>query len=135
MKQQFTNSSSAKSSNFGGIKAAAKIMNFTEVGLESKIMEGVTEKDEELALKIQDNMFTFENLSALDNRSIQTLMRSIENDMLMTALKAADAELSRTSSWITYRKRCGSHVPRRDGSRRGRSALPMSRMPRKTLCA
>jgi len=90
MKEQFSNSSTAKSSNFGGIKAAAKIMNFTKVELEGKIMEGVSTMDEELALKIQDNMFTFENLSSLDNRSIQTLMRNIENDMLMTALKAAD---------------------------------------------
>jgi flagellar motor switch protein FliG len=90
MKQQFSNNSSAKSSNFGGIKTAAKIMNFTKVELEGKILEGVAQIDGELCMKIQDNMFTFDNLSGLDNRSIQTLMRNLELDMLMVALKASD---------------------------------------------
>lgn len=90
MKQQFSSSSSAKSSNFGGVKTAAKIMNFTKVELEGKIMEGVSNIDEELAMKIQDNMFTFDNLSGLDNRSIQTLMRNIDQEQLMTAFKGAD---------------------------------------------
>jgi flagellar motor switch protein FliG len=90
MKQQFSSSSSAKSSNFGGVKTAAKIMNFTKVELEGKIMEGVAQIDEELALKIQDNMFTFDNLSGLDNRSIQTLMRNIDQELLMIAFKGAD---------------------------------------------
>ncbi|MDP4911843.1 MAG: flagellar motor switch protein FliG [SAR86 cluster bacterium] len=90
MRKQFSNSSSAKSSSFGGIKAAAKIMNFTKVDMEGKLLEGVTAIDAELALKIQDNMFTFSNLSALENRSIQVLMRNVDSDELMVALKGAD---------------------------------------------
>jgi flagellar motor switch protein FliG len=93
MREQFSSNSSAKSSSFGGIKTAAKIMNFTKSDMESSIISGVTGIDEELALKIQDNMFTFENLSGLDNRSIQVLMRNIETDLLMTALKAAHEEV------------------------------------------
>jgi flagellar motor switch protein FliG len=89
MKKQFSSSSSAKSSSFGGIKAAAKIMNFVKVDLESQIMTQLTRLDPDLTQKIQDNMFTFENLSAVDNRAIQTLMRNVEPDMLMTALKGA----------------------------------------------
>jgi flagellar motor switch protein FliG len=89
MKKQFATNSSAKSSSFGGIKAAAKIMNFVKVDLETSIMGGLSRLDPELMQKIQDNMFTFENLSGVDNRSIQTLMRSVEPDMLMTALKGA----------------------------------------------
>jgi len=90
MKQQFSNSSSAKSSSFGGVKTAAKIMNFTKVDLETSIMEGVNNLDENLAMRIQDSMFTFDNLTGVDNRSIQVLMRNVEPDMLMTALKGAD---------------------------------------------
>ncbi|MFM8864035.1 MAG: flagellar motor switch protein FliG, partial [Limnohabitans sp.] len=63
MKKQFANNSSAKSSSFGGIKAAAKIMNFTKTELESQIMQGLEQIDADLTLKIQDNMFTFENLT------------------------------------------------------------------------
>lgn len=89
MKKQFASNSSAKSSSFGGIKAAAKIMNFVKVDLESSIMGGLSQLDPELMMKIQDNMFTFENLVGVDNRGIQVLMRNVEPDMLMTALKGA----------------------------------------------
>ena len=89
MKSQFSNNSSAQSSSFGGVKAAAKIMNFAKADLESSVMAGLTSLDAELTQKIQDNMFTFENLSGVDNRGIQTLMRAVEPDMLMTALKGA----------------------------------------------
>lgn len=90
MKQQFSSSSSTASSSFGGIKAAAKIMNFTKVDLETSIMTGLNTLDPELMLKIQDNMFTFDNLVGCDNRSVQTLMRAIEPDLMMTALKGAN---------------------------------------------
>ncbi|MEY4013264.1 MAG: Flagellar motor switch protein FliG [Pseudomonadota bacterium] len=89
MKDQFSKSSSAKSSTFGGVKAAARIMNFTKSDLESPILNGLTELDADLSQKVQDNMFSFENLSGVDNRSIQTLMRSVEQDQLMVALKGA----------------------------------------------
>jgi len=90
MKTQFSNNSSAKSSSFGGVKTAAKIMNFVKVDIESKLMSGLVEMDPDIAQRIQDNMFTFDNLINVDNRSIQTLMRNIEPDLLMTALKGAD---------------------------------------------
>ena len=89
MKEQFSKSSSAKSSSFGGIKAAAKIMNFTKSDLESSILGGLNELDADIAMKVQDNMFSFENLVSIDNRSVQTLMRNVEQEMLMVALKGA----------------------------------------------
>ena len=93
MKKQFSSNASSSSSSFGGVKAAAKIMNFTKVELESSILQGVGQIDEELALRIQDNMFSFENLAAVDNRGIQALMRAVEPDMLMIALKGATEEV------------------------------------------
>lgn len=89
MKKQFSNNSSAKSSSFGGLKAAAKIMNFTKTELETSVMGGLSELDPELMQKIQDNMFTFENLTGVDNRGIQVLMRNVEPDLLMIGLKGA----------------------------------------------
>ncbi len=89
MKKQFASNSSAKSSSFGGVKAAAKIMNFVKVELEGSIMKGLSDIDEDLTLRIQDNMFTFEYLVSVDNRGIQTLMRAVEPDLLMIALKGA----------------------------------------------
>lgn len=93
MKQQFSSNSSAKSSSFGGVKTAAKIMNFVKVDLESKIMGDLSAIDEDIMLKIQDSMFTFDNLSMVDNKAIQVLMRNVDQDMLMVALKGAGEEV------------------------------------------
>jgi flagellar motor switch protein FliG len=92
MKMQFSKSASSQSSSFGGVEAAAKIMNLTKTALESSIMNGLNEIDPELMLKIQDNMFTFESLVGVNNKGIQVLMRTVEPDMLMVALKGASPE-------------------------------------------
>ena len=93
MKKQFSNNSSAQSSSFGGIKAAAKIMNFTKTALEASVMGSLAEIDADLMQKIQDNMFTFDNLVSVDNRGIQVLMRNVEPDLLMIALKGGSEEV------------------------------------------
>jgi flagellar motor switch protein FliG len=93
MKQQFAKSSSSKSSSFGGIKSAAAIMNKTKTDLERSVMDGLEELDVELMLKIQDQMFTFDNLATVDNKGIQVLMRNVEPDQLMVALKGAPEEV------------------------------------------
>lgn len=89
MMKQFATNSSSKSSSFGGVKAAAQIMNSVKVELESAIMSGLSVIDSDLMQKIQDNMFTFENLVGVDNRGIQAIMRTAEPDLLMVALKGA----------------------------------------------
>ena len=89
MMKQFATNSSSKSSSFGGIKAAAQIMNSVKVELESSIMAGLSQIDADLMQRIQDNMFTFENLVSVDNRGIQAIMRKAEPDLLMVALKGA----------------------------------------------
>jgi len=90
MKKQFSNNSSSKSSSFGGVKAAARIMNLTKAELESSVMLGLNNLDPDLTQKIQDNMFTFDNLTGVENRGIQVLMRNVEPDQLMIALKGAN---------------------------------------------
>ncbi len=90
MRKQFSTSSTSVSSSFGGVKAAAQILNFTKTTPLAGIMSGVSAMDGDLAQKIQDNMFTFDNLVSCDNRSIQALMRAVEPDMLMVGLKGAD---------------------------------------------
>jgi flagellar motor switch protein FliG len=93
MKLQFSNNTSSKSSSFGGIKAAAQIMNSTKTALEASIMKGLEQIDPDLMLRIQDNMFTFENLAAVDNKGIQVLMRAVDNNQLMIAMKGASEEV------------------------------------------
>ncbi len=93
MKLQFSTNTSSKSSSFGGIKAAAQIMNSTKTALEASIMKGLEKIDADLMMRIQDNMFTFENLSAVDNKGIQVLMRAVDNNQLMIAMKGASEEV------------------------------------------
>ena len=93
MKLQFSTNTSSKSSSFGGIKAAAQIMNSTKTALENSIMKGLEEIDADLMMRIQENMFTFENLGAVDNKGIQVLMRAVDNNQLMIAMKGASEEV------------------------------------------
>ena len=93
MKLQFSNNTSSKSSSFGGIKAAAQIMNSTKTALEASIMKGLEGIDPDLMMRIQDNMFTFENLAAVDNKGIQVLMRAVDNNQLMIAMKGASEDV------------------------------------------
>jgi flagellar motor switch protein FliG len=90
---QFSTNTSSKSSSFGGIKAAALIMNSTKTALEASIMGGLEKIDADLMMRLQDNMFTFENLNAVDNKGIQVLMRSVDNNQLMIAMKGASEEV------------------------------------------
>ena len=90
MAKQFTNNTSSKASSIGGVETAAKIMNFAKVDVESGVMSGVTKMDKELATQIQDRMLTFENMADIDNRSMQRLLRDVENDLLLSGLRGAD---------------------------------------------
>lgn len=89
LEKQFSGSNT-QSSAMGGTKVAAEIMNNVESNLENDIMTAISEVDEELATEIQDLMFVFDNLIDVDDRGIQTLLREISSEVLITALKGAD---------------------------------------------
>ena len=95
LKKQFSNNSSSKSSSFGGIKAAANILNLTKTALEASVMGGLKTLDPELMQKIQDSMITFDNLVSVDNKGIQVIMRNAEPDLMMKALKGASDEVKK----------------------------------------
>ena len=89
MAKQFAQSTSTSSAAVGGVKAAANIMGKTKLEIETTVMKDIGADDEDLAMRIQDNMFDFENLVDLENRSIQILMRTLEQEEMAYALKAA----------------------------------------------
>ncbi len=93
MQRKFKASSTTRASQIGGVKAAARIMNFTKTAMEQRIMREVRKDDKDLMQAIQDNMFVFDNLIKSDDRSLQTLLRSVENEQLILALKGADEAL------------------------------------------
>ena len=93
MKEKFAANTSLRASKIGGVKAAAKIMNFTKTEMETRILTTIKKEDKDLMAEIQDNMFVFENLSGSDDRSLQTLLRSVDQDVLIIAMKGAETSL------------------------------------------
>ena len=93
MKAKFAANTSLRASQIGGVKAAAKIMNFTKTDMEQRILNAIKKEDRDLMVEIQDNMFVFENLGGSDDRSLQTLLRSVDQDVLVIAMKGADQSL------------------------------------------
>ncbi|MDB9870692.1 flagellar motor switch protein FliG [Alphaproteobacteria bacterium] len=93
MQKVFSSNASLRASKVGGVQAAAKIMNFSSQDGEARIMKDILKEDKSLMQAIQDSMFVFETLLLSDDKSLQTLLRNVENDLLILALKGADEEL------------------------------------------
>ncbi|WP_151702660.1 flagellar motor switch protein FliG [Nitrincola alkalilacustris] len=93
LETQFSGPRSTQLTQIGGVKAAANIMNFIESSIEAELMENIKETDESLARQIQDLMFVFDNLIDVDDRGIQVILREIQTDQLVIALKGADTAL------------------------------------------
>lgn len=93
LERQLSGKNTAKSSMIGGVKTAANILNFMDSSKEAAVMAGVTQVDEDLAVRIQELMFVFGSLVEVDDRGIQRLLREISTDSLVLALKGAEEEL------------------------------------------
>ena len=91
--KQFAGQAGAQAAKMGGLKAAADIMNYLDTNVEGQLMDSIREHDEEMAQQIQDLMFVFENLLEVDDRAIQAILREVQQDVLMKALKGADENL------------------------------------------
>jgi len=73
--------------SIGGIKEAAEIINGAGKAVEARIMPQIAKMDKVLARKIEEEMFKFEHLFVLDPQSMGALLREIESDLLIGALK------------------------------------------------
>ena len=93
MQLKFKANTSLRASQVGGVKAAAAIMNFTKQDMEARIMGALKEEDEDLMQAIQESMFVFDNLTGCDDKSLQTLIRSVDTEDLVLALKGAEENL------------------------------------------
>ena len=82
-----------KRSKMGGVRTAAEIINLMKTQQEEAVIDAMREYDGELAQKIIDEMFLFENLVEVDDRSIQRLLQDVDNESLLIALKGAEQPL------------------------------------------
>lgn len=94
MERQFSgNGSKLKSATVGGLKAAANILNNMESSRETELIGAIRKLDSTLGDRIEELMFTFEDLVGIDDRSMQTLLREVQSARLVIALKGCDAKL------------------------------------------
>ncbi|MDH4060466.1 MAG: flagellar motor switch protein FliG [Aquincola sp.] len=77
----------------GGVKTAAEIINLLGGSVETSALDFIREADNDLAQKILDNMFTFDDLEQLDDRGFQALLKEVQSESLVVALKGATPEL------------------------------------------
>ena len=82
-----------RKSSLGGVKTAAEIINLLGSGMDAAVLESIRSYDPDLAQKIMDKMFVFEDIGKLDDRSIQMVLREVASETLIVALKAASNEM------------------------------------------
>jgi flagellar motor switch protein FliG len=80
-------------SKAGGVDAIVEVLNGVDRGTERSILESLELQDPELAEEIKKRMFVFEDIVNLDNRSVQRIIRDVDSNDLMLALKVASEEV------------------------------------------
>ncbi len=88
-----TGNESLKKKPMGGIRTAAEILNFLSGENEASVMANLKNYDADMAQKIMDEMFVFDNIMDIDDRGIQVMLREVQSESLIIALKGAAQEL------------------------------------------
>lgn len=84
---------SLKKRSMGGVKVAAEIMNYFNGETEATTMEALKEYDEDLAQDIMDTMFVFDDIIEIDDKGIQVMLREVQSETLIVALKGTTTEM------------------------------------------
>ncbi|MCV2351825.1 flagellar motor switch protein FliG [Paucibacter sp. Y2R2-4] len=93
MSQVLAGGERMRKSSLGGVKTAAEIINMLGSSVEASVLDYIREADAELAQKIMDNMFTFDDLDKIDDKGIQAVLKEVQSESLVVALKGASADL------------------------------------------
>jgi flagellar motor switch protein FliG len=91
--KQLSGSEQLKKKTLGGVRCAAEILNMLPSTVEGEAVESIREFDADLAQKIQDEMFKFDDLIDIDDRSLQLVLREVETEKLIIALKGAEGTI------------------------------------------
>jgi flagellar motor switch protein FliG len=91
--QLLTGTDKFKKSSKGGVEAAAEILNYLGGSVEASVSSHIREADADLAQKIQDKMFVFDHLVTLDDRAVQLLLREVQSETLIVAMKGTSEAL------------------------------------------
>jgi flagellar motor switch protein FliG len=93
LESKFSSMLSQDFTTTGGVQSTVDILNAVDRGTEKFIMEELDIRDAELSEEIRRRMFVFEDIVSLDNRSVQRIIREIDNSQWAVALKSASEEV------------------------------------------
>lgn len=93
MTKLLTGNENIKKQTMGGVKVAAEIMNFMNGETEAIVMEGLKNYDDDMAQRIMDEMFVFDNIMDIDDKGIQVMLREVQSETLIIALKGTTEEM------------------------------------------
>ena len=93
MNKLLTGNDSLKKKSMGGIKVAADIINFMSGDNETVVMEGLKSYDDDMAQKIMDEMFVFDDIIDIEDKAIQVILKEVQSDMLIIALKGTTEQM------------------------------------------
>lgn len=82
-----------RKASLGGVKTAAEMINLMGTALEGTVIESIRIQDSDLAQKIMDKMFVFDDVGKLDDKAIQLVLKEVASEALVVALKGAQPEL------------------------------------------
>lgn len=82
-----------RKSSLGGVKTAAEMINLMGTVIEGTVIESIRSHDADLAQKIMDKMFVFDDVIKLDDKAIQMVLKEVASDALIVALKGAQPAL------------------------------------------
>ena len=83
----------SRKATLGGAKTAAEMINLMGSSVETAVIDYIRDADNELAQRIMDNMFTFDDLEKIDDKGIQALLKEVQTESLLIALKGATPEM------------------------------------------
>ncbi len=90
--QKITECHGSAALTMGGPREAADIINASARAVEKRVMPEIARSDKQLAKAIENEMFKFEHLFVLDDKSMGALLREVDSDTLIAALKGIGAE-------------------------------------------
>ncbi len=93
----------------GGVQLVADILNQMDKSTEGRILETIDARDPEMADEIRELMFVFDDLMKIDDRGVQTLLKEVDNDTLVLALRTA-AEAIRTKVFKNISQRAAQRI-------------------------
>jgi flagellar motor switch protein FliG len=96
LNDKLSNVISSESSVVGGLQSLVNILNQVDRGTEKNITEGLEREDVELAEKVKESMFVFEDIVTLDDVAIQRILREVDSKELCLALKGSSEQVMET---------------------------------------